>query len=398
MYLYNPETFDPLAVLPPSLSKFSDDARYFVHKLYTGRVFNRRNKKKFQQLKAAYLRKVISERKYTAIRQALIDSQTILTDHHWIRGKKAIGYMLGPQFNENKHHRVEIINKRLIRKIKIHSGRFIKNIELDVHKHLFNYLKQIKIDYENAFLKIEEDFHIHELAIAMIRDKAWFFHVDKYGRVHTNITSLKTELRSFLMLNNKKLINIDIQNSQPFFLGVLLLDFYVNKRSISPSYNNISILSLIRCDILPKDVSFFVNLVKTGNLYEFIAENAGMKIEDRKEFKQKLFRDIFFCKNKPWETEYSSLFGRLFPNVYGVIKELKRKDYTSLAKLLQKMESSLIINTIIRQCMEQFPEMPVFTIHDSIMTTDLWVEKLHDIMLHEFGKIGIVPNLRVEQY
>ena len=220
MYLYNPETFDPLAILPAGLAKFADDARYFVHKLYVNRVFNKRHKDKFIPLKAEYLRKVMSERKYTAIRNALIQSGVILTDHYWIRGKKAIGYMLGPQFNGVRHKKVKITNRRLLKNIGITEGPSICESKLDTHVHLRKYLSEIEIDYDKAVLSIQEDFYMHELAISMIRDQQWFFVADKYGRVHTNITNLKSSLRRCLRWHKQKLVNTDICNSQPLFLGL----------------------------------------------------------------------------------------------------------------------------------------------------------------------------------
>jgi hypothetical protein len=399
--LYNPKNFDPLEILPTSLHNFADDARYFVHKLYVGRIFNKRNKKSFIPLKTEYLRRIMSERKLPLIREALIKNGVVITDGYWIQGRKAIGYMLNEKFNV-RSKLIEVKNKRLIKKIKLYEGLEIKGKKLDVHEHLYKYLQQVKIDYDQAILSIEDDFNINELSVAMIRDKQWFFIADKHGRVHTNISNLKSKLRTNLRWNNQTLTNIDIHNSQPFFLGILLLNYYTNKGYLT-SFNHPfpqppPSLYPLRCDICPLDVINFINLVKDGEIYEYIAVNAGNEIENRKEFKQKLFREIFFCKNKPWETEYSRLFGKLFPNVYAVIKQLKQKDYTSLAKLLQKVESSFVINGVVRRCMEKYPEMPVFTIHDSIMTVEFWIDKLHSTILEEFNRVGIIPMLRIEKY
>jgi hypothetical protein len=234
----------------------------------------------------------------------------------------------------------------------------------------------------------------------MIRDKQWYFVADKYGRVHTNVSNLKSSIRPALRYKGEPLVGIDIKNSQPFFLGVLLADMYSNKGSLSVSYNLLRTSPPhplpLRCDILPPDVSQFLDLAAGGELYEFIAAHSGCEITDRRTFKQKLFAEIFFCKNHPWETDYSKLFGQLFPNVYQSIKKLKEKDYTNLAKLLQRVESSAIINGVIRLCMEDHPSMPVFTIHDSFLTTAAWVDQLCGLICQEFTKIGIIPKLRIE--
>lgn len=398
MYLYNPENFDPLEVLPTSLHKFADDARYFVHKLYVGRVFNKRHKNTFIPLKTAYLRRIMSERKYTLIRTALIQSGTILTDGHWIRGKKAIGYMLGEQFDTTRHKRIEVTNARLSRKIKEFDGPTIKGEKLDTHKHLEKYLHEIKIDYDSAVLNIKNDFNCNEVAIAMIRNQDWFFVPDKYGRVHINITNLKSSLRKYLRCSGQALINIDIRNSQPLFLGILLLDYYTNRGRFSSSFNNLPPLYPLRCDISNTDVGNFINLVEAGNLYEYIANEAQMESQDRKHLKQKFFKEILFCRNKHYQTKSEKVFSTLFPEVYNIIRKLKQKDYTFLSKQLQRVESSFIINTVIRRCMNDYPDLPVFTIHDSIMTVQKASLVVKNIIMEEFLNYGVKPRLRLENY
>lgn len=380
MYLYNPETFDPFKALPEHLHKFTDDARYFVHKLYIKKVLHKKYNNSFIYLKASYLRKIISERKYAHIKNALIDSGIIITDNHWIRGKKSIGYMLSEQFDGIKHKKIEIKNKRLIKKLYQLKKININKIESDVHKHLWSYLQQITIN---------ENYTNCNLSLSMIKDKEWFFIPDRYGRVHTNISNLKSSLRKQLRWKNEQLINIDICNSQPLFFSLLLLNYnYFPPSSLS--------YSGIRCDILEEDIKEFIELVRLGKIYEYIAEKSKIEICNRKLFKRKLFAEIFFGKNKTWETECSILFKGLFPNVYNIIKKIKQEDHTSLAKLLQRTESEFVINKVIKRCMNEFPEIPVFTIHDSIMTISKYAEMLQSIMLEEFNKIGIIPTLRVE--
>jgi hypothetical protein len=391
MYLYNPETFDPLVILPKSLHRFADDARYFVHKLYVGRIFNKRHKDTFIPLKTSYLRKVMSERKCAVIKQLLIDRGIVVTDGYWIQGKKSTGYMLGSQFKKVKHKRVEITNKRLIKKISSLEGDGIKGNRLDVHLHLHTYLQQIEMDYDSAIKSIEEDFNLQELSIAMLRDRQLFFIADKYGRVHTNLSNLKSTLRPYLRWNNQSLVNIDICNSQPLFFVIVLINYYYKY-----SLPSLPLLPL-RCDILPEDASRFVDLVTQGSIYKYLFEHLEGSPQAAG-FKHKLFAEVFFCRNSSWETPCSNLFKKLFPSVDAIIRELKQKDYTFLAKLLQGVESEFIINRVVRRCMDEYPQMPVFTIHDSIMTIESWMETLRAIMLEEFNRIGIMSRMRIERY
>ena len=160
-FVYNPETFDPLEILPKSLHKFADDARWFVHKIYENRVFRRRSKESFIPLKAAYLIEVMSERKYTTIRTHLLDSGTILTDGQWIRGRKAIGYRLSDALAHARHRKIDLTNARIIKKIQKLEEETIKKVRLDTHIHLHQYLKQINIDYESAVKDFSDDFNLN---------------------------------------------------------------------------------------------------------------------------------------------------------------------------------------------------------------------------------------------
>ena len=133
-----------------------------------------------------------------------------------------------------------------------------------------------------------------------------------------------------------------------------------------------------------------------GKLYEYIAVKGKIETESRKILKKKLFAEIFFCRNKPYQSKNEILFEGLFPEVYKVIRELKKKDYTFLSKQLQRVESSFVINLVVRRCMNEHPDMPIFTIHDSVMTTKANADIVKGIMVEEFANYGVEPKLRLE--
>ena len=90
------------------------------------------------------------------------------------------------------------------------------------------------------------------------------------------------------------------------------------------------------------------------------------------------------------------MFRSLFPNVYEVITEIKRNDYKHLAHVLQRVESSLIVNRVARRCMEEMPETFVATIHDSILTTPDAAGAVTSFMMRAFAQVGLLPTIRVE--
>jgi len=407
-FVYNPVGFDPTIFLPDKLARYSDDARYFVHKIYEQNVFNKRDKNNFVPLKAEYMRKIISFRKYKSIRDHLLDSGIVETDSHYVINRKATGYRLSKHWRGKRHHRVQITNSRLAKNLNRDKQELHKKIQCRVHAHLLGMLKEVEIDYQQALMSIdcEENFTIYEISIDMIKNKEWFFKWDDFGRVHTNITNLKSTFRKFLRHDGLSLVELDIANSQPFFFGCLIKNYLYNSKSLTTlNYPNSSLLlpspPSLRCDILhniniPKDINLYFELVQSGELYQYLEKHFGTKGFTTSELKVKLFAEIFFCKNN-WKSKRADRFSELFPNVMQVIRDLKAKDYTALSKLLQKIESAAIINGISRRCMEDYPDLFMTTIHDSVLCKQGDVEKVQQIALDVFREFDMIPTIRIKK-
>lgn len=95
----------------------------------------------------------------------------------------------------------------------------------------------------------------------------------------------------------------------------------------------------------------------------------NLKISDRvlvKEMTYKVLfgRNISNCKS-------DKLFVKLFPSIHNFIKLYKKEkgDYRILAYELQKAESNLIFNGIVKEIMHTNPEIKVVTVHDSIIVS-----------------------------
>ena len=57
-----------------------------------------------------------------------------------------------------------------------------------------------------------------------LKDRDFRFSTCAYGRVHTNVTNLAEYLRKYISINGQKLYELDIANSQPYFLALLILN------------------------------------------------------------------------------------------------------------------------------------------------------------------------------
>lgn len=388
--VFNPVGFKPDEVLPAELKKFSDDARYFVFKIYEQRIFNFRDKSDFIPIKCEYIRKIISERNYRKIREALVKAGVVETDNQWIKGQKCIGYRLRGDYLSQPFERYILTSRRLVRNIQKTQVKSEAEISLDVHKFLYRNLQDIRIDYLPAVKSLtNEDFYLNKTSIELLHEKQWFFKADKYGRVHTNLTNLKSSLRKYLNVKGEELVEVDIANSQPLFLSIIASTYI--KYGTLVSFNSPPSFPSLRCDILP-DLLLYKDLVTQGKLYFWLSNKFKLRTKSRKRLKVKMFSELFFGKNH--ETRLCRKFAEVFPSVFRVVQQVKQKDYAALARLLQKVESSFVINKVVRRMMET--DRYVATIHDSFLVKPHDIEVLNFFIQQEFGQWDHNPTLSVK--
>ena len=93
---------------------------------------------------------------------------------------------------------------------------------------------------------------------------------------------------------------------------------------------------------------------------------------------------------------------RLYPSVMAAIHDMKsgtEKDRHKIsAMLLQRQESSVVLGRIATRLMLEHKDIPIWTIHDSILTTRQHSPLILRIMTETFEAFGVLPTIRVEDY
>lgn len=153
------------------------------------------------------------------------------------------------------------------------------------------------------------------------------------------------------------------------------------------------------------DVIIFIKYVKNGLIYEFIQKQIEQRktnvipIRNRKDLKALVFT-VLFTDNRylgQAKAEPKRLFKEIFPTVYDVFAHVKRNKSETLAILLQTIESKLILDRIAKRISKERPNLPIFTIHDSIATTKGNEEYVKSVMLKEADDLlGFVPKVSIE--
>ena len=247
-----------------------------------------------------------------------------------------------------------------------------------------------------------------------LKDDILFFVDNTSGRLHTNLTQLKTKLRKFVRYDGKVLYSIDLTNSQPFLLQSLLeAELFIKNKmeekinSVSPSEDISLIKKLIIRNSNKEDVQLFRKIVSSGEFYEKFSEilkSAGELENEPNKDMRSFVKDITFSSifSKNTSARYNKaivLFKKTFPTVYKIISKIKKERHATLAIILQRLESELFLQKCCKIIYEERPDIPIFTLHDSIITTKENIEYVKSIIEKVLLEhINAKPHLKVERW
>ena len=274
--------------------------------------------------------------------------------------------------------------------------------------------------------------------IGKIQHQRFEAHIDtNIHRLHSTLTNLQSDLKNFITYDNNKLVSIDIKNCQPYMSCLIFHKEFWEKDSPLPLnlYNlpdNIqyrmhtpSILPIMIGRLLAEskddDFSEYINLVSTGVIYEEmikVAKESIGEIITRAEAKKLIFY-ILFSSNQDDQgnqghhddskiNQMRKIFSQLFPKVNELYRLIKtefedvelEKQHNRLSCLLQSIESKIVLHRICKRIWEEGnQQIPIFTIHDSVVTTVENKDYVKDVMIEELTNcIGVKPTLKDEYW
>lgn len=190
--------------------------------------------------------------------------------------------------------------------------------------------------------------------IKSILNKEFYAIVDTFSsRLHTNITNLSTEHRSYLRLNNEHIVEYDLVNSQSSFLARKLKQEIKFEPRITDFY------------VQAREGRIYDNFV-----YELISQGDTRKFEEIRVEVKYNFQLLYFSKKINTESfnNFCNLFKKIYPAVYNYIKIYKKstnQGNVEFARLLQILERNYIFGDVLPKMYEQ--GVKVLTIHDSFV-------------------------------
>lgn len=381
--IYVPQDFDILKVLPKVLHKYTDDALYIMDLIYWGKITSFKDDP-WVQLRYHSLEQQVSERHLSSILERLKKKKIILCDNYCINGVKCHGYKLNELFYDKPFKLSTITRKKLVEKVQAwRSKETLAWTEVD--HWLFTNLQKIQFIEEIDNIDISQINNIKKMILKVngIKDAQWRYKLDDYGRRHTNISNFNKSLKKYLSVNFQSLVEIDIPNSQPIILSLLIRNQerdirYINKYIPSPA------------DIF-EDGNKWVNLCELRQLYEFFCEKTGM---DRDTQKKQLLVTLY-DKNHKKLNKTAKVIKEEFPTVWKIINDYKEGNYQRLAHEMQRQESKLIYGVCDR-IRHTHPDAFIATIHDSILTTPEMGHIILEALQDAFAELGLNPKLEIK--
>jgi len=368
----------------------------------------------------------------------LIDVGIIESDNLYFPDEKSKGYRISPGYmSEVAAYGVEdyFLEKKLNQKYKYrintskrypHTRWYDPKLNIDLERSLDQLQKEKEINISNNVKHAYERYNNAYINIDRFNDGDYNISIDgSVGRLHSRLTCMKKDYRKFVKYGDEQLVTVDISNSQPYLSTILFNPDFYSQYGILNIYQFLSGIEhfapsfvvnptgpdlLINSPMLVKssktpmnsDSQLYLDLVKRGQLYEYMVSRLMEKTGDdtitREEVKEQVL--IAINANTVFMGKYSKHkknFNKIFPTVWNFFSDFKTKDNSFLARLLHRVETYLIHDIICKRLDNDYPNIPIYTIHDCIATTEGNENLIKQIMTEELTKyIGVKPNLKIE--
>ena len=223
--------------------------------------------------------------------------------------------------------------------------------------------------------------------------------VDAFGwRLHSLITRTSHHLRPLLLLDGRLTAEVDVTNSQPLLLAILVRHKELwndimegQPPALLPGPSSpVPALSYVANR---RETDDFLAVCETGNLYDDLAKEASLV---RDQAKHQLFRDVLFGKAHV-AGPLTRAFGRRWPSILNAIRQAKiQHGYKSVAKALQRLESCIMLDGVGCRLVREFPDLPFLTIHDSALLVADRTEQVQAIMREEFARWGAAATIHIK--
>lgn len=420
-------------------------------------------------INAALLRKWIG-RHYNRYIRLLIEALVIESDNHYITGEKSKGYRYTEQCSAEMKEML-LTNSVLLDKLdRYYRAYGVDETEvtnalsgivippsviaayqpakywydagiISIDRHLAEAYARSVYEFKRFDRRRWDTFMLHDgsvrykhpltqyrnaqVSIAKIAGGRFNHHFDhNVYRFHSAITHCKSELRNAITIGGADVVAVDLSNSQPTLLTLLLNHRFwtategfcaanIPYLGIQDMFNDEANFTLFinMCrdaqhnEYKKAELDRFVGMVATGTFYQNFRlrlEEAGAgRFENDKAVKPELFTVLFTSNRYLHQPAAASkrVFREWFPNVYELSAAIKAKDPANLPILLQRIESYVMFHKIVARIARERPDLPLIPIHDSIATVKGEEDYIKRVMSEELTLcLGFAPHFKYDAW
>jgi hypothetical protein len=395
-------------------AEWRDYAAFVVGGLYLRRhLVSHREPDDYHPLSSRVLKEVLPG-DYRRILKALCEGGVIECETNSDRvesyrvGHRSKAYRIRDPYRDAPFRSHDLRHAELVRKVHARREREAAGYAGCVHGHLREMLDRVEV---------VGDVPHDSLQLRLLADREPYFAVCRQGRVHTPLTSLRREDRRHLRVDGEPLWQLDVVNSQPFLLGVTLMSDVIGTNARFQAYRDYLGCKLTHSNLTPSqaplippltspypyvagyshgcagDADDYVGLCQRGQIYERLSEFTGLS---RDAVKDELFAVVYGNPRKSQFTPLGQVFRYRFSPLWRGVLRFADEPAGELARLMQTVESFVVVWNACHAIAARFHRAPLLTIHDSLVTTEEHLQAFGEVLKAEFrAAVGVEPMLKV---
>lgn len=387
-------------------------------------VFTRECAIKAEWIKISYQRlsKVLGTRYAKEIIQRSIDSRIIIRNEFFKKGLTSFGYRIHDCLKDRgvTEYRVEdrvFLNR--LRQVWLENEQARRGTWHQIHFDMHHRLQSFDIDESRANeaasscipsdVDFDSSYNSQLIAIRRLKakDDCIPLKVGTTGRVYTPICNMKKLVRYHLKADGERVCGFDIKASQPTFFGMLLKFMYDPDKSFlsEPSVLERAKDYGVKIPSIPvgfcsnHEVGKYTELIANHDIYDYLVDEYREMFYysmSRDDMKTSLLRDVF-AKKGQYDSGVEAVFRNAFPTVYRCIKEINKGNYTNLIRLLQFIESEVVIHKVFSRLLS-LSGNPFTVLHDSIYAKRSDASLVIDCFRRVASDIGIAIRIDQESF
>jgi hypothetical protein len=279
----------------------------------------------------------------------------------------------------------------------------------------------------------------HQSAIARFANGNEFAKRCPQGRYHCLTTQMPRASRRYMRtLAEQELAIVDVSACQPLLLSYMVS---TNQRQVTTTATTKSAHRPTAipydarfydpfgcrsphptCAIMPcrsnvaRDVQHWIELAESRELYDYLFDRVcelpkakvslqlpsgrhreiDLQSASEKSFKRACLVTLYQCNESMVASPLFRVIQNCFPTIASFLIEFKSHGHEALARMLQKLESELMIDRLGCSLMATYPNEPVQPIHDALLTTKRFANRVVELIKAQFALLGLNPHVKYE--